>query len=830
MGITYAGRPLLLPDPDGELAAWLGNYLPVEDLRAISAPLIRDTNRTESRGPARVGIARPNYPPPPRPRLNSLYWPTGAGRWAFGLFLADAATVGQLNSSQPATLKISDEERGGGSITPTMHLLPPRPVASPGGEASLYLLPLVDDRYWWQFKSVGELEVETWSELFDALSSALGVSLLPGAVDPDYGIPDPAEVNGRSHDNAALLLDAAAHSVGLRVIRPLSGEVILENADEAGALLGETIGLVAGGMSGASFRSRRQPEQVSVSFPRWRHYHAECNGERFLHTVTSLAATETAGVSGADRTIHTSAFADFSTDSGTPVNSTDVVNLASKIAADQLAWSDQEFDFTLAGVVPWYPTGFDDHVQWLFGSQRGDGNYQAQTRVQSVPANFGVDEMLHQFDDKPVVQSPIQFELNAALSAGGSADATILDDAADKTITLFDNQAAQGAADGTKGWMVYVCERNRWELVGTPTAGAGMAVVRITAATKDANGLYPGKIMSVAASADFDRYTNWVDGADIWVATQLSDQQVVVIGIPHFYFASLLGDGGTPSRPVYLVKDEQSRGRWIEYQNVGEFEIPSWGACFSRNVAGATVNPETGHPVLRLERPGTEYQRQVFINAPVAVPPGSYGIATMDFPVPARMNFTMPQGLELPVGPTPNSYDFSRDFPGWRTKGGDQGGSVVWIVPDNPETVWCKAVTASPGETIAIPSGLSGTVQIWTRAGVNAVDTGWRITVINESGRNIRRDEFLFATYVCGLWRIIPRARTAIMFRFAITAAATAQAEVVRTSDDSVYAPNDTVTLSNPHGFTLEDGMTGEAVDHGNGVPEIISIVCPAGG
>jgi len=422
----------------------------------------------------------------------------------------------------------------------------------------------------------------------------------------------------------------------------------------------------------------------------------------------------------------------------------------------------------------------------------------------------------------------LNVELDGNLAVDGNAQATVLDwnGTADvnsaKTITVYSWGGAK-ADVGTKLLAIYRPVRKRYESLSADP-GAGVSLCRVTVATKDANGLYPGKLVTVAAAADFDAYTSFVDGPEIWIATLLSDPMLVVTGIPRFYFASLIGQAtsAAATRPLYLLRDEQTTTRWTPFQNVGSFTIPAWGACVSK---GHVVNPGTGQILLRLDRPTATYERQLFINAPVSVAPNGYGICTMDWPAPAiPEGFTVVDGDSL--GQAKDSFSLRKNHPGFRAKSTDLGG-VVWVVTDNEGVVWCRATTGSPGEPVAIPQGESAEVQVWARSGVNAFDTQLRITVVNETGRDIRRDEFFLATFACGAWRIIPHATGIAMIQFVISAGATLQGTVTDTSDASRYPLLSNVTLSNPHGWAIaEYGQTGEAVDHGNGLAKIISITC----
>ena len=170
MPITYCDVPLLLEDPGRELSGWIDQAIALEDARLFGRqPVALEEGRWIPRNSARahVGLTQPNYSAPPRLKINSLWLPTGAARWGVGLFLIDKAgldkIVAAVTSDNSGTLTITEDaiSRGTGvanrAISLPMWLLPPRPVTveNTGSDGKalprLYLLPLVDRRYLWQY-------------------------------------------------------------------------------------------------------------------------------------------------------------------------------------------------------------------------------------------------------------------------------------------------------------------------------------------------------------------------------------------------------------------------------------------------------------------------------------------------------------------------------------------------------------------------------------------------------------------------------------------------------------------------------------------------------
>jgi hypothetical protein len=184
--ITLGGHPLLMPDSDGELLRWQEAFQNAQQYDLFAEPAALKSGRTGSRRESNttaVGLPVANYPDPPPARINQLYWPTGATRWARGYFLATAAaTTAIITKSFDYTtaldLKIANSDTATG-VTIKVFLLPPRPVTfattlpSTTNQNQLWLIPVVDERYFWNH-NYGTLDLNTdpattWQELFDDL-------------------------------------------------------------------------------------------------------------------------------------------------------------------------------------------------------------------------------------------------------------------------------------------------------------------------------------------------------------------------------------------------------------------------------------------------------------------------------------------------------------------------------------------------------------------------------------------------------------------------------------------------------------------------------------
>lgn len=417
--LTFAGEPLLFPS--AELMGWIERN---QDLTELSEPSVQPRfmsarHALRSRIEPNKGLGLPviNWPIPPRPRLNTLYWPTGATRWAQGWFLATQqardrifARVHSSNGNSKGTLTFGDDhnEQSDDVYALDMYLLPPRPITSFGSETRLWLMPLVDVRYFWQFVHSGPLQVTTWDCLFQALGCRLGVSIQ--VLSGTHGAclrPDVTEFS-RRHDNAAVLLDAAAASTGRRVVRRMNGSIVVEEptfaAQTLTANLARPYRLLAGGQYGDL--GGDLPDKVLVTFRKMRSGSLVADGQ--LHTIEKTGPKKPVRVTGYTHVIHSTMLARTNA-AGAILNSEQLDDLAEKIKDDFYAWGAKRYDLTFGAIQRWDPSGFDDAVIWSFGRPldsrtvvsrgsvvEGDAvtvagqvvvDLLAQTRVQNLPSS-----------------------------------------------------------------------------------------------------------------------------------------------------------------------------------------------------------------------------------------------------------------------------------------------------------------------------------------------------------------------------------------------------------------------------------------------------------
>jgi hypothetical protein len=284
--IRYAGVDCLLEDPDGILAEFL-KRTELDHLDLFGAPpaITESRNHSLSHAQPATPLPVPNYPVPPKVRLNQLYWPTGATRWAHCIVLVDQEKLDEIYTAIGATadtdapsgyarrltpqqlaigdsdfldaLPTDDDAVDGAAhsvISTGMYPLDARPVSLPTGSSlpSLWLLPLVDERYFWQWMTLppradqvlgaGETEeniLQTWDgwrrvieDVILAVDRTRSLDWVSAEPSVEFFQPDITSL-WRPQHNIAVILDAFAHSCGRRFVRQYDQKLELIDADES---------------------------------------------------------------------------------------------------------------------------------------------------------------------------------------------------------------------------------------------------------------------------------------------------------------------------------------------------------------------------------------------------------------------------------------------------------------------------------------------------------------------------------------------------------------------------------------------------------------------
>lgn len=520
--LTFAGVKLGFPDADGTIQEWIDRYRPLDDVFAVAQPASRVDGRSREQGhwPHAVGLPTFNWQQlPPRWRINSLWWPTGASRFAIGLFLTNLTGANQIKQeigSDGSGMLVMAEGVGDNEhkLELPMFCLPPRPLGAVGESTDpLVLIPLVDRRYFWQWSQCGQMffsPTSTWENVTAVIVEGLGAEVTLPAPE-GYDGPDWSGFN-LDRENAALVLDGYAASVGQRFVATLDGSYQCQRADVAAPLAQDNLDaatIVAGGEFVAV--QAAVPGSVSVVFPRRQGGIVEMSGA--CHVINKSAADF--GGSGNEpgrATIHTTFQADYSLRSENPSNGAAMDTLATAIARDFYGWRQKQYSGSIAGLASnWVVTGFDDYLWFLFGTpapkpcEDDDGcdmtrsPWLATTLVQSMPHNLGVEENLAQhratpgtprtFRPMPITRAVLvsEFADSGGIYAAvarllyGNTLGELSPDSAD--VAVFDTMGLKGSATiGNTVWVTALgADTSMFELVGS--VGGGASVVKFSVPT-----------------------------------------------------------------------------------------------------------------------------------------------------------------------------------------------------------------------------------------------------------------------------------------------------------------------------------------------------------
>ncbi len=479
--ITFGGIPLLFPDTTdqgegtpahSQLCDWQDQFQLLVDsgvfneLKVVAPDSQR--NRTRYDHPDGCGLPIPNWPSGPAPRLNQLWWPTGASRWARGYFLVAGSDISSSNQlSRPQALVMGDETTGR-LLEAQMFALPLRPLSGVPGE--LYVLPLVDARYWWQTMNWGAYQTIAprddtplaWSELFDTLGGIVG-TIEHDEIPSSYQYPDWVEFQ-RWQGNVAVLIDALCASVGQRFTRGLDGTNFSDTADTAESDYNDNRSGTWDLICGDDFQPTATPANCRVSFTKYREHRPYTIGEVQSYSNSN---PDQDVVGGTEKHIHSAAYADFGTGGGSPDNNSILNSLASRISQDYFAWLRRGYDITFAGMMDWIPTGYDDGTEYLWGTLGPNNEQLAQTRVQTLPIDFGVDTQLSQDPALEVYPRFLIGKMDADTSAGASGVVSIWNTApgsetdSGNNLTKVYNWTSDNLVKNTLVW----CFWHEWENV-----------------------------------------------------------------------------------------------------------------------------------------------------------------------------------------------------------------------------------------------------------------------------------------------------------------------------------------------------------------------------
>lgn len=415
MGIkqaTYGGVPLSINTPESD--AWNKSYLNPEDSR------ITTEQRTEP-PPGLIGITWPLHDrsrPNMRPGLT--WYPCMASRWAESHWEINQAQYDKIvpqafTGDGPQELPFLLQQDGN-IITTPMYALPPRPIGKIDGKPGLFHLVLVDERYFWQRQSAGNLvfdDGDSWTDVLSIITTALGISL---SVSPEavYLLPQPLSDLYSKYESAPILLDAVLANLGRVLVRNLDGTFsALRNTQSDEQTDANYPNLLLGGGNWTSVMLTNKgenltpgavlPESVVVTFPKRLILTQEFDNAQVLHLpfpqtagdVYAVTITlESAGYgqyggSPNEYTLHDTCEAWYDSFSDTaPQNLAQITALAAQMAQDYYNSQIDGIDLTIPG-LGWSTVEGQHDVIWEWSRDK------CQTRVMQRPYNWGYEDFLH---------------------------------------------------------------------------------------------------------------------------------------------------------------------------------------------------------------------------------------------------------------------------------------------------------------------------------------------------------------------------------------------------------------------------------------------------
>ena len=251
--MTYDGMPLILPNKE------LKEY--AHNVHLFSPSDYLSANYTDSLKYSDVSSI-PEYSKYSELKLGQLYWPVGARRYAAGFFLVTSENLEKMPKFDVSGNPDNADEFGGirasvnhpqngyrskslyirtnaNEATFDMWMLPPRPLFDSYKKKGLWVLPLVDDRYWWWYHTAGTFRFKsctTWEDLYKNILGGLGYatqSITVDTIDRKYLFPNKAFLSSSQETRLPILLDAIGRSTNTKLILKHDSSIHVMNASNS---------------------------------------------------------------------------------------------------------------------------------------------------------------------------------------------------------------------------------------------------------------------------------------------------------------------------------------------------------------------------------------------------------------------------------------------------------------------------------------------------------------------------------------------------------------------------------------------------------------------
>lgn len=425
----------LLQDPNGKIDEMVEKH----HSQSLSRLLCQNAAVVINRGNSCIIH---NYEQTPPPRINQLVIPTGSTRWSYCLLLADddikeriytACSNGSKSMNLIFGTPITGREEKEHAITLTVKVLPPRRLSPKSDDESLnnlWILPVVDERYAWQFAHTGDLsgtiaasetDYAIPNNAVDILLDQLGVTYLNVGVNDAYDDIKPSCLSKNDYENLPIVLDSIlAHfgqrlavdigtwstaaekyqevtfdnppagktrfvtvdgtnskeiydnnllgKIGLRACTWATATTLTTSASSAAFTVGKPY-IVAGGMI-SSHGTTVTPHTAYASTP----------SSVDLQTVSNTYVNKTPG--NEYKTLNVTAIW------RTEFDESPSSGMQDQMGRDYFYQFFRQYDWTFAGVQPWQQGYFDDYMVYRQAWNSKTCTYDATTRVCSRQPNL----------------------------------------------------------------------------------------------------------------------------------------------------------------------------------------------------------------------------------------------------------------------------------------------------------------------------------------------------------------------------------------------------------------------------------------------------------
>jgi hypothetical protein len=326
---------------------------------------------------------------------------------------------------------IADREEKNHAITLTVKILPPRRLTPESDDESLnglWIIPVVDDRYTWQFAHTGDLSglvadssITAPDDAVEVLLDQLGVDYINVGVNTAHTLV-PSCITKNDYENLPIVLDSIAAHYGQRVVADIGsydtvtgkyGEVIFESPPG-----GRTRWALIDGLNSKHVFNNNLLGKLGLRECVWGGGGASIStnasaadyiiGKPFI-VAGGIISTFGTTVNPLTPYASTPSAVDIQTTPGTYINKTPgseyktmavtaiwrtefdedpPSGMKDQLGRDYFYQFYRQFDYTFAGVQPWQQGYFDDYMALRQTWNSKTGTYDAYTRVCSRQPNL----------------------------------------------------------------------------------------------------------------------------------------------------------------------------------------------------------------------------------------------------------------------------------------------------------------------------------------------------------------------------------------------------------------------------------------------------------